>query len=268
MKHPLKWTAIIAVAALAVFATTLSVQANERAAPSSAGAPAAPQQGCTDMQAGAVAWVTLTDDGDIDEQVPSYPAGTSLITPVFEYNCVPRQVTIVTIFTLNGEPIFTDKESLRATNGRGRYGYPLGTTDDTPMDDGEWGVMFYNNKTLLTEGTIQVGSATGQAGETATVSGKVTDQRTKRPIRGTVVLVLQPGIEVQDWIDGGQADEDVFTAGKSDTKGDFTLANPLARGEAYSLVIVARGYRPLARDGFIIDDEQPDPVLLDIKMRK
>jgi hypothetical protein len=224
---------------------------------------------CSKMQAGDVAWVTLTEDGDIDEQVEAYETGTNLITPVFEYNCVPRSVTIVTIFSLNGEPVFSDKESLKSSNASGLYGYPLGTNDGSPLDDGEWGVEFYNNKTLLTEGVVGIGEgSSNNGGETVTVEGVVTDKKSKKPIKGAIILILQPGIAVQDWIDHDQPDDEVFTAGKTDSKGKFTLENPLEREVTYSIVVVAKKYKPLANDEFEIGPDEEDPVQLTIKLTK
>ena len=269
MKQPVKWVTILAGALLALAA----VSAGATGAQAGPGGPSRRQAfvvpaACDEMEAGSVAWVTLDEDGDIDQQVESYDSGVTTITPVFEYDCVPRAVTIVSVFTLNGETIFTDRESLRATNGGGRYAYPLGTNDDAPMDDGEWGVRFYNNRTLLSQGYVLIGESGATAGETATVEGTVIDQRNKKPIRGAVVLVLEPGITVTNWVEEGQLKEDVYSAGKSDSKGVFQLANPLQRNVAYSIVIVARGFKPLGKDGLLITNQQPDPVQLDIKMRQ
>jgi hypothetical protein len=225
---------------------------------------------CSDMQASDVAWVTLNEDGDIDEQVESYESGTNLITPVFEYNCVPRSVQIVTIFSLDGEPVFSDKESLRSSNAAGLYGYPLGTTDGSPLDDGEWGVEFYNKRTLLTEGFVAIGEGGGgeDPSETATVEGVVTDKKSRKPIKGAIIIILQPGISVEDWVENDQSDEDVYTAGKTDSKGQFTLESPLEREVTYSIVVVAKRYKPLANDDFTISADEEDPVQLTIKLTK
>ena len=225
---------------------------------------------CTQMQAGDVAWVTLTEDGDIDEQVDAYESGTSLITPVFEYNCVPRSVTIVTIFSLDGEPVFSDKESLKSSTAEGLYGYPLGTTDDSALDDGEWGVEFYNNKTLLTEGVVTIGEGGGgnTVDDTVTVEGVVTDKKSRKPIKGAIIIILQPGVSVEDWVADDQPDEDVFTGGKTDSKGQFTLENPLEREVQYAIIVVAKKYKALANDEFIISADEEDPVQLTIKLTK
>jgi hypothetical protein len=222
---------------------------------------------CTKMEASDVAWVTLTDEGEIEDQVDSYPSDTILITPVFEYPCVPRRVTIVTTFSLDGEVVFSDKEALQSSSGEGLYGYPLGTTDESPMDQGTWGVEFFNNRTLLTEGEIVVGEG-GETDDAVTVEGTVKDKKTKKPIRAATILVLNPGVTVEEWIEGDQDDEDVFTAGQTNSKGQFTLEDSLTRNETYALIIVAKGYKSLATDEFVIEDDVEDPVQLNITMTK
>jgi hypothetical protein len=231
---------------------------------------AAPLAACRDMDAGPVAWVTLTDEGDVDRQVRSYPARTNAITPIFEYACVPPRLILVTVFSHDGRPLFTDKEQLRATDSPGVYGYPLGTNDGSPLAEGEWGVEFYDNKVLMTSGRVLVGAAVDDdaAGELVAVEGVVTDKKSRRPISGAAVLVLQPGVRVSAWIKAGQPDDDVFTGARSDSQGAFILAEPVEREVTYSIVIVARGYKTLATDAFVVRVDQPEPVVLTVKMVK
>jgi hypothetical protein len=229
-------------------------------------------KGCAALEASEVAWVTLTESGEVDQQVDSYPDGAALITPLFQYNCVPKKITVVTVFTLNGKTVFTDKDTLKASTSKGFYAYPLGSQDNSALEDGEWGVEFYNNKTLLTSGTVTVGGEATDSGNqtnnTVTVQGTVKDARTKKPIKGAVVLVLNSGTSVQQFIDGGQPDAEVFTVGRTDSQGEFTLDQPLERNTEYSLVITAKGYKPIGQDGFVIDDKLPEPVELNVKLSK
>jgi hypothetical protein len=215
--------------------------------------------------------VTLDDQGDVADQVDSYPSGATVITPLFEYSCVPKKTTIVSVFSLNGEVVYSDKESLKATNSKNRYVYPLGTTDDTPMDEGNWSVEFFNNKTLLTSGETEVGGGNGgddpANGTTARVEGTVTNNKTGKPIEGATILVLT-GTDVDTWIDAGKPQDNVVTAGRSDSAGAFTLQQPLERSVAYALVVVAKGFRPLGANDYTIAPDQPEPVVLNIKMSK
>jgi hypothetical protein len=100
------------------------------------------------------------------------------------------------------------------------------------------------------------------------VEGTVKDKKTRRDIRGATILVLQPGVTAQEWVDGGQEGEEVFTAGQSTSQGTFTLEDPLTRNETYSLIVVARGYKPIATDTFVIDDDVEAPAQLDILLTK
>ena len=258
---------------LVVLTTTLGALAagpelaRERAAPAAGEALA----GCTKMQATEVGWVTLTDDGDIDEQVKAYASGVTQITPVFQYNCVPKSTTIVTVFTFNGETVLTDKESLKSSSRKGLYSYPISYKDDRAIDDGEWGVQFFNGKTPLTAGVVIVGgTADGGAAtsETVTVEGRVTDKKTKKPIKGATVLALNPGVTIQNFIRGGQKDRDVYTAGQTDSQGEFVLENSLARGETYALIVAAKGYKATGHEGFTVAADAPDPLVLTITMTK
>lgn len=254
----IRWIRTAALAGLVLWTTAAAPPAGPRSM----------AQTCADMQAGPVAWVTLDEAGNIDQQVDSYPAGTTLITPVFEYQCVPRQATVVTVFTFNGETVHTDRESLRATNRKGLYGFPL-SAGDQPFDDGEWGVQFYNGKALLTTGAVSVGGAqAGTPSSLVAVEGTVADKKSGRPIKGAVVLVLRPGVSVQQFLDAGKRDADVVTAGKSDSRGRFVLQHALERGVTYGLIIVARGYRATGMDAFAVAASAPDPLVLTVTMTK
>lgn len=276
MKSPLKMTSSLVGVAVLMLTMVLSVTAqnNLRGHGQLLAAPAhAVLAACTKMEASAVTWVTLTDEGDIDEEIEdAYPSDTNLITPVFQYNCVPKKTSIVTVFKLDGEEVYSDKESLKSSNAKGLYAYPLGTDDNSPLPEGEWTVEFYNSKTLLTEGTIFIGEGGGNGTTTnsdkITVGGAVTDKKSKKAIKGATILVLEPGVTVQDFIDGGQKENDVFTAGQTDSKGKFVLADQLLRETGYSIIVVAKGYKATAADGFTISADEEDPVVLNITMNK
>jgi hypothetical protein len=238
-----------------------------------------------------VAWVTLDSSGNVDQQVSSYPDGTTTITPVFEYDCVPKALTLVTIFSYNGQQVFSDKAQLKATHTKSAYGYPLGTKDGSPIQNGDWSVEFYNNKDLVAQGAVTVGGAANtndntnsntngntndntntngngndNTAQTVTVQGTVTAKAGGKAIKGAVVVILQPGITVKQFVADKYKDADVFTAGQSDAKGQFTLKDPLQRNTTYSLLVVATGFKPVATDNFVIDNSVGDPVQLDVQL--
>jgi hypothetical protein len=235
-----------------------------------AGRPIAPAAAaCADIQATDVAWVTLTPNHHIDKQVPAYPSGASDITPVFQYSCAPANTTIVSVFSLNGLTVYSDRESIKPRNSAGLYGYALEPVDGSPVSDGEWGVQYFNDKTLLTTGSVAVGSASSDPAQTtsATVQGVVQDKDSQAPIEGAVILVLKPGVKLQDFIQNGQQDSDVYTAGKSDSQGAFTLQKKIVRHQVFAMIVAVQGYKSLGSDTFQVNDE-PDPVSITISMTK
>ncbi|HLF26596.1 MAG TPA: carboxypeptidase-like regulatory domain-containing protein [Anaerolineae bacterium] len=270
MLRQLKPFVVVLILSIALTATAFSafaLSSNLGRADAVLASPAAQGGACSRMQASDVAWVTLDEDDNIDEQVESYPSDATTIVPLFEYNCVPKKTSIVSVFTLDGEQVYSDKESLKASNSEGFYAYPLGTTDDSPMDEGEWGVEFYNNKTLLSSGVVFVGGD-DPTPDTVTVIGTVKDAKTKKAIKGAVILVLVPDVTVEAFIDNDQQDEDIYTAAKTDSKGQYELESPLEREVPYSFIVVAKGYKPIGEDGVTIPADAEDPVELPITLTK
>jgi hypothetical protein len=226
-------------------------------------------QGCSRFAAtSSVSWVTLDEDFNIEEQVSSYPRGATLITPLFEYNCVPQRLSIVSVFSYEDDVVYSDQENLNASTAPGLYGYPLGTTDNSALSDGSWGVEFYVNDQLIAGGAVTVGGGGGQTNtnELVTVGGTVVAAASGRPIAKALILFLVPGISVQDFIDHEYADADVYTGAETNSRGQFTLADAVERNVPYSIIVVADGYKPLTVDGFVIEDDVPAPVNLDIEL--
>ena len=280
MRATLKLMLVVVAACVALIASVFSAFATSTGLPPASVAPAArlhtsaggqfaPSADCTDMQGTDIAWVTLKANHHIDKQVSSYASGTTRITPVFQYNCAPDSATIVSVFSLNGQTIFSDQEGIAARDFPSLYGYALETNDGTPLSDGQWGIQYFNNKTLLSSGSVQVGSGGGDPSQTtsATVQGVVQDQASQSPIEGAVVLVLNTGVKVQDFIQNGQNESDVYASGKSDSQGAFTLTKKIARHTVYGMVVVAQGYKPLGSNTFQIGDD-PEPVSITIGMTK
>jgi hypothetical protein len=222
-------------------------------------------QACASLQAGPVTWVTLDAQGQIDKHVASYPSDTTEIVPNFEYTCVPKNTTIVTVFTYQGNALLSDKEALKSSNQAGAYAYPLSTDDGSPLDHGQWKVSFYRDKTLLVSGVVQVGDDQGSSG--VMVRGTVRDGNTRNPIKGAFVAVLKPGILVKTFLDAGK-ETDILASGTTDSLGQFSLNRPLARDTTYSLLVVARGYRPITRDDLRLSANDSDSQRMDVLMVK
>ncbi|GAB4554433.1 MAG: hypothetical protein OHK0023_24550 [Anaerolineae bacterium] len=97
------------------------------------------------------------------------------------------------------------------------------------------------------------------------LSGVITDAETGEGIAGVTVIVLEPLLDVVDFT--WQTSE-VFDIAFTDGAGRFSMGKLLPRNEAYSMIIVAQGYLPLATDGFRILEDEFEPIELYIELNR
>ena len=257
-----KWMTTLAVTVLA-FSSTLSTPSA-----SFAHTPSASQSAirCTDLGASNLRWVTLSEDGTAGETVEAYPSETQLIYPIFDYECVPRKTTIVTVLSFDNAQVSTRKDTLKASDEPSYFGIYYSYDDEGEyFDDGEWSIEYFSNNELVASGSIMVGEdPTLQV----TVVGKVTDASSKKSIKGAHVMVLTPGMTSEEFLDNDMPDEDILASALTTVNGSFVLDEPLIRNTEYSIVVTARGYKPTTYDEVSIDDETPDPLRWTITMEK
>ncbi len=232
----------------------------------------AQQTACTTMKATSDArWLATDEEGQAtDEEVTSYPTGTLAIAAVFDYNCVPKSATIVTVFALDGEVVFSNKAPQKPSTRANSYSYVISRDDSEPIPDGEWEVGFFNNKTMLASSTVIVGgedSSTAGVSASVTVQGTVTDAKTKKPIKGVLVIVLNEGVSAQSFIKSPK-DSQVFTHASTDARGQFVLPDAIERSVGHSWVIAAKGYKPLVEDDLVVGDDTEDPLELNVTLTK
>jgi hypothetical protein len=230
----------------------------------------APLAACAKLEAGEVYFVTLTEDGDIDETVESYPISTTKITAAFDYGCLPKKVAMNIVWSLDGDQILTDEDTPKASDKSGNYTHSIFMKDESELPTGEYTVEFYNGETMLTSGSITVGEVTDGPvveGDELTVQGTVVDAKSKKPITGALVIVLNEGIVTADWLKDGK-DEDVMAFAKTDSKGQFELNNKVPAGVALPWIIGAKGYKTVSQDDFVLAIGSDDPYVMNIGLTK
>lgn len=79
----------------------------------------------------------------------------------------------------------------------------------------------------------------------AEVSGQIVGPVSHRRIRDALVIALRPDVRVQDFV-REQRREMAYTSARTDRNGRFSFPQQLPKGQAYGLIVVARGYRDLA----------------------
>jgi hypothetical protein len=95
-----------------------------------------------------------------------------------------------------------------------------------------------------------------------TLKGQIVDADTQEGIPGAVVLLLKPGVSLND-LTNDNLEENTAAYGQADQDGYYITAPPVERGQTYTVVVAADGYQPgIFEDGLEIGDNDAD--LLDI----
>ena len=143
------------------------------------------------------------------------------------------------------------------------------------LSDGTYNLQVLIKGTVVQEGQFVVGSGKGKntpqkpkntkpAG--VTLTGKIIDRSTRKPIQGALIVVLQPGKTIDDF----DADESenktgtVLAIGAANANGQYTTDVPLPRGATYSVIVGAKNYQRIAEDDALeIDADTPDVLEVD-----
>jgi bacillolysin/thermolysin len=125
---------------------------------------------------------------------------------------------------------------------------------------------------------VRIAACTGQAAPSAPpaqsgstfVQGRVTDANTGRAIEGAQIFVLRPGLSAsQAARDDTISDDEVTTYGVSDRRGTYRTQSAVPAGQTYSVIVIARGYRPIiADDGLEVPQGAPNPFEVDVTLRR
>jgi bacillolysin/thermolysin/neutral peptidase B len=102
------------------------------------------------------------------------------------------------------------------------------------------------------------------------VQGQILDANTGRGVEGAQVFVLRPGVSAsQAAADDNLSAEEVLTFGTTDRSGVYQTEQAVPRNQAYSFIIVARGYRPILADGEVnIPADAANPYRVDAQLRR
>lgn len=102
------------------------------------------------------------------------------------------------------------------------------------------------------------------------LQGNVTDADTGRGIYGVQVFIMKPGVSAtQAAADDNVTTDEVIATAVADQSGFFRTDKSVDRGQAYSVILIARGYRPIIADnGASIPGNASNPFPLDATMRR
>lgn len=182
----------------------------------------------------------VTDDGRPISPGSLFPSGGMQLFASFEFAGMSSSLIFGETWAWNGHKI-AEKKAPWDAGPEGRRTLSLMNRKGLP--DGEYHLVLTVNNQVMAEGKAIIGR---RVEDTDTeISGRLVDAVTGLGIPDALVIALNPGTRVQDFVQQKRRDM-AFTTARTDRNGRFTFDRQLPKGQAYGLVAVARGYRDLA----------------------
>jgi len=80
-------------------------------------------------------------------------------------------------------------------------------------------------------------------------------------------VALVPGTTVAQF-DANPSEDLFYAAGQADAQGYFQLDQALERGERYSIIVGARGYKRVAENNLLVEEDTESPLEMNIELQK
>ncbi|MBI4786883.1 MAG: trypsin-like peptidase domain-containing protein [Chloroflexi bacterium] len=205
---------------------------------------------------GALQFGSDFQDGKLVGAGQTLPTGIKKIVGAFEFAAMRQGQDWGYVWTLDGQEV-AGKSSGNAwkDDASGLFTVSL-TNGGKALPDGAYQVTLYIGGAVASQGAVTVGKTTtppvkqtpppqtGGAG--SVIKGQIVDADTQRGIFDALVLLLKPGVTIAEFdeaLDSGDPDSLVAAQATTDQDGNYQTAPALARGKAYSVIIVAKGYQ-------------------------
>jgi serine protease Do len=224
-------------------------------------------------QFGPIAFGTDIEGGKLVNQSDAFDTGAKQIVGVFAFQNMRNGMKWGAVWQYNGQPAIDQRNDGTWNNGaKGTTGVSLSLDEGLP--DGTYDLILYINNAPVQQGTFTIGNATAQTtpevpstpgpNETGvTLKGQIIDADTEEGIPGAVILVLKPGVSIDD-LTNDNLEANTAAFGQADQDGFYITAPGIDRGNDYTVIVVADGYQPgIFEDGLTINSDDPDLVELE-----
>jgi putative serine protease PepD len=225
-------------------------------------------------------YVTWADDFSEPDQCAigersSYPSNTTVAVAVFEYDGMSDGEQVLVAWWLEDDLMLTTVSTWELGESGSCAAFYFHNYGD-PISNGNYTVEIYVGGDLEIAGSAEtaVGGATtsnpGNSGNTASsgvmLEGEILDADSGKPLNGAVIFILQPGTDLDAWLDD-PTDTAVYTFAETDEKGQFALPLPLERNVSYPGVAGLTGYRN--NEGQLeFTAEDADTIFLTLELNK
>ncbi len=211
----------------------------------------------------------LKDDRPAGTIGATFPNTIQRLYATFNWRQVANGTPWTWRWSVNANPLFEVTQPWNATSTGNSTWLQLDTRSHVP--DGSYKVELLVGGVVMASATAKVGLGqlpvtTFGVAQGVQLQGRIVDADTGQGIAGVSVIVLKTDFAARDFTwDMTQ----VYDSSLSDSQGNFSLSKLLARGkDAYSIIVIARGYLPVATDGLRVDDTTKSPMVLNIELNR
>ena len=244
------------------------------------GQPITPAKGgttptTTTGDAGDAVWSEFTFATEVDSDynpigaTDTFESGVSTVYAVYQYEGMDDGQAWSRTWYLDGEAVLSQDETW--DGGESGNGW-LNIYNNGGLPDGAYDLVIWVGGEEVQEGSFTI----GQPGSTLPVQptdegvwiqGSIVDAATGRGIKGATFVALVPGTTVSDF-DANPSEDLFYAVGQADAQGYFQLDQALERGESYSIIIGARGYKRVAKDNLLVEEDTESPLEMNIELQK
>jgi S1-C subfamily serine protease len=229
----------------------------------------------TTGDAGGAVWREFTFATDVDSKynpigaTDTFDSGVSTVYAVYQYEGMEDGRAWSRTWYLDGEAALSQDETW--SGGESGNGW-LNIYNNGGLPDGAYDLAVWVEGEKVQQGSFTI----GQPGSTLPaqltdegvwIQGRIVDAATGRGIRGAAFVALAPGITVSAF-DANSSEDLFYATGQADAQGYFQLDRTLERGERYSIIIGARGYKRIAKDNLLVEENTESPLEMSIELQK
>ena len=185
----------------------------------------------------------VTDDGRPIHPTDHVSDGIDTVYATFEFDGMKNGMAWSVVWMSDGKQIIDQQDSWD-DGEQGRKAVKISNRNGLPS--GEYHLVLGIGEGVALEGKMVVGNPVDETD--SEISGTLVAASDGQPVSGGVVVVLKPGAPLQRFLEN-QDRAMVLSSTESDRTGRFTFPEQIPKGQAYSLLAVARGYQPVAVEG-------------------
>lgn len=167
------------------------------------------------------------------------PSRIKNIYATFQFNGMRKGTSWSQVWAHDGKKILDKKEKWQGGKASRQV---LTLSNSRGIPDGNYHLAITARGKVVAEGQVTVGKRVEDSD--TQVAGQIVDAGRGRGIKDALVIALKPNVRVMDFV-RHQNKNLAYTTARSDRKGNFKFAKQLPKGQAYGLIVVARGYKDL-----------------------